>query len=217
MNPELTADDDTPTVRDHWWWRPGWRAGRHLYACYPTFEDAPALHDLVTTYQRALAGQPHLDLIPPRWLHLTMTPIGFTDQVTPAQLAAVRTAIAEAVSTLPPVPLTFSRILVRPEAIYLPVEPADPVTALRARVTDAVAGALGPAAHTLPEHARGFRPHVSIAYHNADGPAAPLRTALAAVPTHPLTIHLHELPILTYHRDHRRYEWTARTPIPLGA
>ena len=29
------------TVRNHWWWRPGWRAGRHFYACHLTLNDQP--------------------------------------------------------------------------------------------------------------------------------------------------------------------------------
>ncbi len=218
MNPELTADDLTPSVRSHWYWRPGWGVGRRLYACYPTFEDAPALHELVMTYQRVLSWFPGLDLIPLRWLHLTMSPIGFADEVSPDQLAAVRTAVGEAVADLAPVPLTFPRILVRPEAVYLPVEPAAPATDLRDRVNDAIAGALATRTrHALPEHTKGFRPHVSLAYHNTGGPAAPIRDALAAVRVEPVTVRLTEVPILAFHRDHQMYEWTARTPIPLGA
>jgi 2'-5' RNA ligase len=218
VHPDLTADDLTPGVRDHWWWRPGWRPGRHLYACYLTFEDAPALHALVAAYQRVLGGFPGLDLIPLRWLHLTMSPIGFDDEVPADHLAAVREAVGEATGGLAPVPLTFPRVLVRPEAVYLPVEPAEPVVELRDRVDRAIAGALGAGSgHDLPEHAKGFRPHVSLAYHNTDGAAAPIRDALSAIRVEPVTVEVTEVPILAFHRDHRMYEWTARTPIPIGA
>jgi hypothetical protein len=51
-------------VRNHWWWRPGWREGRHYYACHLSFEDQPELHSLVDRYQEALKTFPVLDLIP---------------------------------------------------------------------------------------------------------------------------------------------------------
>ena len=35
------------TVRNHWWWRPGWRTGRHFYACHLTLDDQPQLRELV--------------------------------------------------------------------------------------------------------------------------------------------------------------------------
>ena len=60
------------TVRNHWWWRPGWAPGRHFYACHLTFEDQPGVQQLVLGYQATLAGLARLDLIPIRWLHLTM-------------------------------------------------------------------------------------------------------------------------------------------------
>jgi hypothetical protein len=30
-----------PSVRNHWWWRPGWAEGRHFYACHMTLDDQP--------------------------------------------------------------------------------------------------------------------------------------------------------------------------------
>ena len=33
MSAHIEAVD---SLHDHWWWRPGWRAGRHYYACHIT-------------------------------------------------------------------------------------------------------------------------------------------------------------------------------------
>jgi hypothetical protein len=63
--------------------------GRHFYACHLTFEDQPAVQRLVLDYQAALAGLGGLDLIPGRGLHLTMQGIGFTDQISDREIAAV--------------------------------------------------------------------------------------------------------------------------------
>ena len=73
--------DDEERMRDHWWWRPGWRPGRRMYTWHFTFDGQTALHELVNAYQERLAGLPSLDPIPRQWLHLTTQSIGFTDEV----------------------------------------------------------------------------------------------------------------------------------------
>ena len=75
--------------RNHWWWRPGWRAGRHFYACHLTPADQPELRRLVDTYQAALRDVPTVDLIPAQWLHLTMQGIGFTDEISSQEIERI--------------------------------------------------------------------------------------------------------------------------------
>jgi hypothetical protein len=58
-------------MRDHWWWRPGWRVGRSFYTWHVTFANQPAAHQLASDYTPVLAKLPMLDPIPVRWLHLT--------------------------------------------------------------------------------------------------------------------------------------------------
>jgi len=81
--------DDRERMRDHWWWRPGWRPGRRMYTWHFTFDGQEALHKLVDAYQARLAGLPGLDPIPHQWLHLTTQGIGFTDEVPDAELDAI--------------------------------------------------------------------------------------------------------------------------------
>jgi hypothetical protein len=76
----------TERMRRHWWWRPGWRPGRRLYAWHLTFGDQTVsrgqadLRRVVGDYQARLAELPGLDLVPAEWLHLTMQSIGFADE-----------------------------------------------------------------------------------------------------------------------------------------
>src|SRR5215472_3175916 len=85
-------------MRDHWWWRPGWRLGRRAYTFHITFEDPDAveggddLRRMATEYQGILATLPGLDLVPLHWLHLTMQNVGFTDEVPEASADAVLAA-----------------------------------------------------------------------------------------------------------------------------
>jgi hypothetical protein len=113
-----SPDTDTVTaVSNHWWWRPGWRAGRHFYACHLTLEDQAQLRELVRQYQAAIAHLSNVDLIPPRWLHLTMQGIGFTDDISTADLDMVTERIRERLGEVSPPTVMFHRPTIRKEAM----------------------------------------------------------------------------------------------------
>ncbi|TDB92629.1 2'-5' RNA ligase family protein [Micromonospora fluostatini] len=202
-------------MRDHWWWRPGWRVGRHFYACHFTLADHPALVDLVARYQSALSGVPGLDLIPAQWLHLTTQGIGFVDEVSDVQLRDLRLHLDACLAELPAPTVTFHRPVVRPEAVYLPAEPAAPVAAVRSALRRAVAEVLG-AGRVEADPVQGFRPHVSVAYSNGERPAEPIVAALAEVDADPVAVTLSRIDILAFHRDNRMYEWTSAEGTPIG-
>src|SRR5579862_9142393 len=205
------------SVRNHWWWRPGWRVGRHLYACHLTLDDQPQLRELIGHYQDALAHLENLDLIPPGSLHLTMQRIGWADEVTPAELAVVAERIADRLRAAPRPVVTFHQPIVWDEAVVLKVLPAEPIYALRLAVYQAIEAALGPKALPVAPPGPGqFVPHVSVAYVNADGPAQPVFDALIRAHPSPVTVTFRVAPILTFHRDHQMYEWTSALPIPIG-
>jgi len=228
MNPVLSSRDSLlpmPTtddarvesLRDHWRWRPGWRAGRHLYACHLTLDDQPQLRDLIRRYQDALAHLGNLDLIPPGSLHLTMQRIGFADEISPAELAAVAERVADRLRGEPVPVVTFHQPTVREEAVYLKALPAEPIYRLRLAVYQAIAAALGPRAVQLAPPAREqYVPHVSVAYVNRKGRAQPVFDALSHTHEPPVTVTFRVAPILTFHRDHQMYEWTTARPIPIG-
>ncbi|MGH3921873.1 MAG: 2'-5' RNA ligase family protein, partial [Pseudonocardiaceae bacterium] len=75
-------------MRDHWWWRPGWRVGRRFYTWHLTFQDQEDVHRLARVYQHRLDA-PNLDLVPLRWLHLTTQGVGFTDEVSADDAARI--------------------------------------------------------------------------------------------------------------------------------
>lgn len=85
----MSTGETAEQMRDHWWWRPGWRVGRSFYTWHITFDDQPAAHQLADGYAPALDGLTTLDLIPPQWLHLTMQGVGFTDEVSRNHVAEI--------------------------------------------------------------------------------------------------------------------------------
>jgi 2'-5' RNA ligase len=205
------------SVRNHWWWRPGWRAGRHFYACHLTLNDQPQLRDLIRGYQDALAHLGNLDLIPPRWLHLTMQGIGFVDEISPDELTAITKRITDRLRDVPVPVVTFDRPTVGQDAVYLKAQPAEPIYDLRLAAYQAIVSALGTGQfrEALPTREQ-YTPHVSAAYVNSDGPAQPIFDAFASVQAPSVTATFRTASILTFHRDHQMYEWTNAIPIPIG-
>ena len=199
-------------VRDHWWWRPGWRVGRRFYTWHLTFDRQDELHALVAAYQSELAELPGLDLIPREWLHLTMQGVGFTDEVSDQDGRAIADAARRRLAQLPPARLTFNRAVVRPEAIALPPEPVDAVRAIRSTIREAIADVWG--ADRVPEPTEGFHPHVSMAYINTAGLSAPIVAALDRVTVAPVSVMVAEASLIVLGRDSRVYQWTDQDTAP---
>jgi hypothetical protein len=83
----------TGRLGDHRAWRPEWTPERPRLLWYLTFEDQPAVRDLAAPTSAALA-ETSADVIPPRWLHLTLCDIGFADEVDPAGVIEAAKAVA---------------------------------------------------------------------------------------------------------------------------
>jgi 2'-5' RNA ligase len=204
----------TERMRDHWWWRPGWRVGRRLYTWHLTFAGQDELYELVAAYQGSLAGLPGLDLVPREWLHLTMQGIGFTDEVSQADVDRMRTAATKRLRGIPPLELTFGPVMLRAEAVTLAPSPPEPVAAVRAAIREAMATVWGE--DGVPESAEGFRPHVSIAYSNRDGEVAPIVGRIEQASRAPITITVSAASLIVINRDERVYQWETLASVPLG-
>ncbi|MGH3930442.1 MAG: 2'-5' RNA ligase family protein [Pseudonocardiaceae bacterium] len=198
--------ETTQQMRDHWWWRPGWRVGRSFYTWHVTFDDQPAAHQLAADYTPVLDDLPTVDPIPVQWLHLTMQGVGFTDETDRADVDAIVAAAQHRCAALTPFTITLGPARVDPEALMLPVRPPEPVAALRTAIRAAIADVWGP--DTVPEDPHDFRPHVSLAYSNHTGPAEPITQRLAAHPLTSTEITIHRASLIELNRDHRAYEWT---------
>lgn len=202
-------------MRDHWWWRPGWRVGRSFYTWHITFEDQLSVHQLAADYAGVLTERSTLDPVPPRWLHLTMQGLGFTDEVHSDDLADIVRAARVRCAKFAPFTVTLGPAEVDPEALRLPVHPAEPVAHLRSTLRDAIADVWGRSG--VPEDAEGFRPHVSLAYSNAAGPADALTEKLTAHRAVSAEVIVDRISIIDLNRDDRGYEWTEVATVDLGA
>ncbi|MCG5121619.1 2'-5' RNA ligase family protein [Streptomyces sp. NEAU-PBA10] len=197
-------------MADHWWWRPGWRPGRTFLTWHLTFEEQEDVHRLAAAHRAALAEVPGLTLVPDRWLHLTMQGLGFTDEVGATVVDRIVAGATDRLREVPPVGLTLSRAAVHPEAVLLTGAPAGPVAAVRTAIRAAIDTVM-----PVPEPADGFRPHVSVAYSAAAGPAGPVRAAVDLVTAPPATARITHADLIVLHRDRRMYEWETYARVSL--
>jgi 2'-5' RNA ligase len=159
---------------NHWWQRPGRRPGRELYHWHVLFDDQPRVRELAARAQERLVNLSGLDMVPMRWLHLTTYIAGFVDDVPNGGIEAMAAEARRLLAAIAPIPVSLGRVLYHPQAVALAVEPLgalDPVLdAVRAATRSA-----GCEGHTDTDP---WLPHISVAYSNRSGPAAPIIAAL---------------------------------------
>ncbi|GIJ51230.1 hypothetical protein Val02_81160 [Virgisporangium aliadipatigenens] len=191
------------------WDRPGWTDGRQAYYWYLTF-DSPALRDLAVSCQRRL-DLPFLDPVPPFGIHLTMPRIGWSDEVSPAEVQRIAEAAVAECSAVRRFDLGVGPLSGSAGAVRFSVTPWEQLVLLHDRLRGAVASVLGPG-----RPAAEFRPHVGIAYCNRAVPAAPLVARVATLRALPLvTVPVDRVELVLVRRQERAYAWTTLESLML--
>ncbi|MFD7769839.1 2'-5' RNA ligase family protein [Streptomyces sp. NPDC059787] len=200
-------------MRNHWWWRPGWSAGRRFYTWHLTFEGQNDVHRLAGQYRSALAPLGDiLTPIPDQWLHLTMQGIGFVGETEERDVDAIVDAAHNRLAAISAFDVRIGPEVLDPEAVLLHVRPDSPVRSIRNAIRDAIGDVLD----EVPEKAEGFTPHVSVAYSAGDGPAEPIAQALVGLDLAPAQARISSAELIVIHRDNQMYEWESYAKVPLG-
>lgn len=200
-------------VRDHWYWRPGWRVGRSFYTWHITFADQPEAARLVSAYEPVLAGLNGLAGVTPvplEWLHLTLQGIGFTDRVDDRDVRAIVDAARIRLDQVSPFEVTVGPAKVDLETIQLPVQPIEPLQELRYLLRAAIADVWG--ADSVPE-LPDLNPHVTLGYWTRPAPTAPLIAYLAAADADVATLTITSVSLLNLNRDDQMYQWTPTATV----
>lgn len=200
-------------IRNHWWWRPGWSMGSRFYTWHLTFDRAGEFHELVERYQRALSNDDSLDLVPRRWLHLTVQGLGFVGEVEADDVDRIVAAVRARLGRLPTMPLVFDAPRVRPEAVAFHPRSASGLLHIRTAIRDGIADVWGRGG--VPETMDGWQPHVTIAYAAEDGSAAPVVQAIDLVQPGLVEVPITTASLILLNRDSRMYQWETLTTAPL--
>lgn len=201
-------------LRDHWWWRPGWRQGRSFYTWHVTFAGQPVVGELAAHYAPVLSLLPFYDPIPVEWLHLTTQGVGFADDVRREDLDAIIVAVQRRLATLEPFTVTIGPAQIDAEALGTRVRPEAPIARLRSEIRAGIAQVWGE--DGVPDRADGFWPHVSLGYCSQAGPSQPAVDALASRAERSVEVTITEASLIDLDRDTKLYRWTEIAAARLG-
>lgn len=207
-----TADwPDVGGFRDHWRWRPDWTPDRPRVLWYLTFEDAARLGSAVEPYEAALRAA-GADVVPPQWLHLTVTDVGFADAIDDWTLSAARDSVRRAVRERPPLRLELGPVGALPGAVVLPAQPAEPLRKLR-QIVRRSTSEVGIAA---PDDIDGrYWPHVSLCYVNERTDHQALWDVLRSHPGATVEARCSRLSEVLVSRREGHYQWEVLGTVPL--
>jgi 2'-5' RNA ligase len=219
-NDSGTASDDWESFRklgqlvDHWD-RPGWGPHTRSYHWFITFDSAADLEALTEKCQKQLRGLPHLDLVPPDLIHLTVKRVAFTDEIDVDEALAVAGAAAPRLAQISPIALKIGPLTGSTGAVRFSVAPNQPVVEVRAAVRAAAAEVLGSA--EVPRLLPHFVPHVSIAYSNAVAAAEPIIERVQRLRSlAPAYVAVRRVELVELRREQSRYLWTRLADLRLG-
>ena len=110
---------DFERTRNHWWWRDGWGPGTRYLTWHLTFEGATDLHRTARRAGASLGQIPGVDVVPVEWLHLTMTGVGFAEDVDSATRKSIASSGLDLASNLSVAPVVFDRVFLLREGLCL--------------------------------------------------------------------------------------------------
>ncbi len=198
-------------MADHWWLRPGRRPGRELYHWHVLFHDQPRVRELAAMAQERLAGLSGLDMVPMRWLHLTTYIAGFVDEVSGSGVELMGAEARELLASIAPIPVSLGRVLYHPEAVALAIEPLGAL----GPVLDAVRTATRTAGCEGHTDTDPWVPHISIAYSNCSGLAAPIIAALGRrLPE--VQVIIRSVSLVAQTQVGRTWQWRSVAEVPLA-
>lgn len=204
------------TLSNHWYLRPGWTATSRYLTWHLLPDQLSEVHSAVTGCHNALRGIEGLDLVPIPWLHMTVQGIDFSDRVSAGEIGALVAATSRRVSALSSIDFSLSGPAVYGHGVALDAVPGEPVALLRTALRAAIAEVRGPEGVPGDDEYR-FRPHVSIAYANAEVPAAPVLDALERAPHEPVSARFSRATLIELRREGRLYCWERIADIDLKA
>lgn len=203
----------TAQMRDHWWWRPGWRVGRRFYTWFLTFEGQHDVRRLAQVYQDRLDVQ---SLDPGAFGVAAPDDAGsrFRRRGQRRGSGAGRERRRSSLRLPGIAHVDVGAARATSEGVVLDVAPTEPVCALRETLRAAIADVWS--VDRVPETGREFVPHVSLAYSNTAAPAAPVVEAVKSVSARPAGLTVTAAHMIVLSRDARVYHWEVFATVGLG-
>lgn len=188
----------------------------------PSYDDSVCWHLLLGSHPevRAVAGEARrrlapfsgLHMTPEQWLHGTVLRVGPAAAITRADMDKMLARAEADLCGVKPVKVTFGPVFYHPQAIALPISPAD---ALRP-VFHAAQAAARDVTGTVASASAVWAPHMTLCYSEIEQPAAPVIAALGRkLPSHPVAIS--EVSLVVQHGPEQHWDWEVAGIVRLPA
>lgn len=207
-----TAPQD---MRDHWLWRPEWTPERTCLYWYLTFQEHEIASAVGEPALEEVRRAPWLDAIPPRWCHVTLTDIGFADELADSEVRRVHDAVARSVSREERIPLALGPVQTDRSALVLATGPLSRLRRIKTAVRRATSDVLGDRHADVHRHV--FWPHVSLGYVNRSVDARTVGRLMGELPGMDSRIDVDALTLAAVTRRDRHYQWEVRARVELAA
>lgn len=202
-------------MKNHWAREEPWRPDQRLWALYVNCGAIPSLVTHATAFQERLSGVRGLDLVEPRWLHMTVLGVAFVEEVDPADMVRLLDRATTLAAAVPPIDMVADAPRARTDAVWMSVSTRPSIVPLRQALAEAVRTCLGREPHVLPLPRTGFRPHISIAYANAFPPRRDeVDERLSDVDRPPTPFRATHLSLLRLRRGAASWSWDGEQRIP---
>lgn len=201
-------------TRDHWWWRPGWRKGRSFYTWHITFSSSEPIRQIVSLYAPVISRISTLDPVGVDGIHLTLQGIGFTDEVSNADIKRIVASTLSRCAQLEPIKARIDEPRIDEEAVHMNVHPVEQIAHLKLALRNGIGDVWGH--ENIPETMDDFRPHITLAYSNGIAPIERIDTAIKECSLPVADVLISAVSLIDLNRDRGLYEWTQVATVTLG-
>ena len=190
-------------------WRSEWTADRRVWWWYGTFEHDVAVQRLAQRARDVLQPGGPVDVVPARWLHLTLAEVGYVADL-PRQLAYEAAHLAQnELVEVSPIDLDVGPVDLMPGAVVLRVLGTG-LDELHDQLVSALPDELPRRPVQMP-----FQPHVSIAYVNRGCSSSDV-ISVPFADHDPVRTRLDHISLVEVVRDQGHYRWTPRCRVALS-
>jgi 2'-5' RNA ligase len=160
---------------------------------------------------RTVRETPWLDAVPPRWSHVTVADVAFTDDLEPNDVDEVLATVSSVLAGEGRLWLDLGPVQALRTAIMLPARPLQRLRDLRERVRRGTSAALGP--RHVDFHRHLFHPHVSLGYVDRPVDARTASWLVDSLPSVDARVEVDALTLAAVTRRNHGYQWQVEAEI----
>jgi 2'-5' RNA ligase len=199
---------------DHSQWRPEWTADRTCLYWYLTFPEDDVVRAVGGELLERARRTAWLDAVPARWCHVTVSDVGFTDELEPDDVKRVTDAVSQAVAGEDRLELSLGPVQTFSSAVVLAAGPLERLRAIKALVRRATSAVLD--ARHADVHRHLFWPHLSLGYVNRPVDASTASAFERAAPQVDAHIDVDALTLAAVTRRDGGYQWQVQAQVRLN-